>query len=85
MIRAFFSKIFNTGSSKGSRSKGNKEGKVKFFNRSKGFGFITVKDSGEEVFVHKTGLIDKIRQNDKVTFNLEKSEKGLTAVKVRVI
>jgi CspA family cold shock protein len=61
-----------------------KEGKVKFFNNAKGFGFITVKDSEEEVFVHSTNLIDDIRENDDVTFDVEKGEKGLSAVKVRL-
>lgn len=62
-----------------------KEGVVKFFNNTKGFGFITISDSGDDVFVHKTGLIDKIRQNDKVAFEVEKGEKGPTAVHVKLI
>ena len=62
---------------------GTKEGTVKFFNGTKGFGFIKVKDSGEEIFVHKSNVIDRIRDKDKVTFNIEKEEKGLTAVEVR--
>lgn len=61
-----------------------KEGTVKFFNGHKGFGFIKLKDSDEEIFVHSTNLIDKIRENDQVTFAVEKSEKGLSAVKVRL-
>ncbi|EGV44775.2 cold shock domain-containing protein [Bizionia argentinensis JUB59] len=60
-----------------------KEGTVKFFNRSKKFGFITVNDSDEEIFVHATNLIDKIRESDKVIFEVEKGDRGLTAVKVR--
>ncbi|MBC3758845.1 cold shock domain-containing protein [Hyunsoonleella sp. SJ7] len=59
-----------------------KEGTVKFFNNAKGFGFIIVKDSGEEVFVHKTNLIDQIKEDDKVTFEIEKDAKGLSAIKV---
>ena len=59
-----------------------KEGTVKFFNNAKGFGFITVKDSGEEVFVHTSNLIDDIRENDNVTFDIEEGEKGLSAIKV---
>lgn len=59
-----------------------KEGTVKFFNNAKGFGFITVKDSGEEVFVHTSNLIDEIRENDNVTFDIEEGEKGLSAIKV---
>jgi CspA family cold shock protein len=61
-----------------------KEGKVKFFNNAKGFGFITVKDTNEEVFVHSTNLIDDIREDDEVTFDVEKGDRGLSAVKVRL-
>jgi len=61
-----------------------KEGKVKFFNNAKGFGFITVKDTNEEVFVHSTNLIDDIREDDDVTFDVEKGDRGLSAVKVRL-
>lgn len=59
-----------------------KEGTVKFFNNAKGFGFITVKDSGEEIFVHTSNLVDEIRENDNVTFDIEEGEKGLSAIKV---
>ncbi len=48
------------------------KGTVKFFNNSKGFGFIKPEDSSEDVFVHSTGLIDKIRENDKVKYDLAK-------------
>lgn len=61
----------------------SKEGTVKFYNYKKGFGFITVKDSNEEIFVHSTGLIDKIKENHKVTFQVEKGDKGLNAVNVK--
>lgn len=61
-----------------------KNGKVKFFNDAKGFGFITVEGTGEEVFVHVSGLKDEIRQDDNVTFNLEQGRKGLNAVDVRL-
>jgi CspA family cold shock protein len=61
-----------------------KEGTVKFFNNAKGFGFIIVKDSSDEVFVHATNLIDDIKENDEVTFEVEQGEKGLSAVKVRL-
>jgi len=61
------------------------EGTVKFFNNTKGFGFITSKDSGEDIFVHSTGLIDNIRDDDKVQYNTEQGKKGLNAVNVEVI
>lgn len=62
-----------------------KEGTVKFFNDAKGFGFITVKDSEDEIFVHTSNLIDQIKENDNVTFDVEKGEKGLSAIKVSVV
>jgi cold shock protein len=62
-----------------------KEGTVKFFNNAKGFGFIQPSDSGEDIFVHESGLIDKIHENDKVQFDVENGKKGLNAVNVKVI
>lgn len=62
-----------------------KEGTVKFFNESKGFGFIKPNDSSSDVFVHESGLIDDIRENDKVEFELEMGKKGMNAVNVKVI
>jgi len=62
-----------------------KEGTVKFFNSIKGFGFITPSDGGEELFVHKSGLIDDIRENDRVKFKVERGKKGLNAVEVERI
>lgn len=59
-----------------------KEGTVKFFNNARGFGFITVKDSNEDVFVHSTNLLEDIKEDDHVTFDVEKGDKGLTAIKV---
>jgi CspA family cold shock protein len=59
-----------------------KEGTVKFFNATKGFGFISQSDNRSDVFVHSTGLIDEIRENDNVTFDVEEGKKGLTAVNV---
>ncbi len=59
-------------------------GKVKFFNQTKGFGFIQDEDSDKEYFVHATGLIDEIRENDEVTFDLKEGKKGLNAVNVRL-
>lgn len=61
------------------------EGKVKFFNETKGFGFITPSNGGEDVFVHSTGLVDQVRENDSVTFEVENGRKGLNATNVRVI
>ena len=59
-------------------------GTVKFFNRSKGFGFITPDDGGRDVFVHKNGLIDNINEGDKVSYDVEEGPKGLNAVDVKV-
>jgi CspA family cold shock protein len=61
------------------------EGTVKFFNNSKGFGFITPADSGADIFVHTTGLKDEIRENDRVQYNTEQGKKGLNAIDVEVI
>ena len=61
------------------------EGIVKFFNDSKGFGFIKSNDSGEDIFVHSTGLVDNIKENDQVQYNTEQGKKGLNAVDVQVI
>ncbi|TPE46144.1 cold-shock protein [Pontibacter mangrovi] len=58
-------------------------GKVKFFNGEKGFGFIKDESSEQEYFVHVTGLVDEIRENDEVTFELQEGRKGLNAVNVR--
>ena len=62
-----------------------KTGKVAFFDTSKGYGFINEEISGERFFVHVTGLIDSIQENDQVRFELEKGPKGLNAVKVEKI
>lgn len=59
-----------------------KEGIVKFFNVEKGFGFITPVEGGEDIFVHKSGLKQRINQGDKVNYNVEKGKKGLNAVEV---
>ena len=60
------------------------EGTVKFFNETKGFGFIKPNDGGEEIFVHVSGLIDKIRENDHVTFDVQNGRKGLNAINVKL-
>ena len=61
------------------------EGIVKFFNQTNGFGFIREENSGTEYFVHATGLIDKVRENDRVNFELKEGRKGLNAVNVKLI
>ncbi|SDC67121.1 cold-shock protein [Williamwhitmania taraxaci] len=61
-----------------------KKGKVKFFNESKGFGFISDSESDKEYFVHATGLVDKVKDGDDVTFELQEGKKGLNAVNVRL-
>lgn len=58
------------------------QGTVKFFNEAKGFGFITPSDSSADIFVHVSGLVDEIRENDKVTYEEERGKKGMNAVKV---
>jgi CspA family cold shock protein len=60
-------------------------GTVKFFNEMKGFGFITPDDDSKDVFVHQSGLIDKITEGDKVSYDVEKGQKGLNAVNVKVL
>lgn len=61
------------------------KGIVKFYNNSKGFGFIKPEDSSEDIFVHSTGLIDQIRENDEVKYEVERGKKGLNATNVRVL
>jgi CspA family cold shock protein len=62
-----------------------KTGTVKFFNYEKGFGFIKDDETGEDVFVHKTGLVDNINEDDNVEFDVEQGRKGLNAIEVRVV
>ena len=61
------------------------KGVVKFFNNSKGYGFITEEGVEKDHFVHVTGLIDEVREGDEVTFDLQEGNKGLNAVNVKVI
>jgi len=61
-----------------------KKGTVKFFNESKGFGFITDDDSKEEYFVHVSGLIDNVSEGDIVEFELKEGRKGMNAVNVKI-
>ncbi|MBR8535346.1 cold shock domain-containing protein [Carboxylicivirga sp. A043] len=60
------------------------KGTVKFFNDSKGYGFIKDEESNKEYFVHVTGLIDEIKENDEVTYELQEGRKGLNAVNVKL-
>ncbi|MEP3836879.1 MAG: cold shock domain-containing protein [Algibacter sp.] len=80
MIKDFINRLFS-----GKKETNLKQGTVKFFNYKKGYGFITVKDSGDEIFVHTKNLIDKIREKNQVTFTIEKSPKGPIATNVRVV
>jgi len=59
-------------------------GTVKFFNSTKGFGFIADSSSKEEIFVHVSGLVDEIREGDTVTFETARGKKGMNAVNVRL-
>ncbi|MBN1951940.1 MAG: cold shock domain-containing protein [Bacteroidales bacterium] len=61
------------------------KGTVKFFNESKGFGFIKDAESEKEYFVHSSGLKDNIEENDEVTFDLTEGKKGLNAINVKRI
>ena len=60
-------------------------GTVKFFNEAKGFGFIMADDDKSEIFVHHSGLIEKIRENDKVEFETTEGKRGLNAINVKRI
>ncbi|MCF8218080.1 MAG: cold shock domain-containing protein [Bacteroidales bacterium] len=60
-------------------------GKVKFFNEAKGYGFIKDQESDKEYFVHVTGLVDKIKEDDEVSFDLQEGKKGLNAVNVKLL
>ena len=61
------------------------EGTVKFFNESKGFGFIIPNNGTEEIFVHSTGLNDEIRENDNVKYEVQQGKKGLNAINVTIV
>ncbi|HAD14072.1 MAG TPA: cold-shock protein [Saprospirales bacterium] len=59
-------------------------GTIKFFNETKGFGFVVESNTGEEIFVHVSGLVDKVREGDHVTFETQQGKKGLNAVNVKL-
>ena len=61
------------------------QGKVKFFNETKGFGFIVEDGSNQEYFVHVTGLVDRVNEGDSVEFELKEGRKGMNAVNVKSI
>ena len=61
------------------------KGTVKFFNDSKGFGFIVDEDTGKDIFVHVSGLVDEVKENDEVTFDVADGRKGLNAVDVKLV
>ncbi len=61
------------------------KGVVKFFNETKGFGFITPNEGGREIFVHSSGVKDRIRENDEVSYEVVQGQKGLNAVNVKVV
>jgi CspA family cold shock protein len=61
-----------------------KKGKVKFFNSSKGFGFIKDDATGQDIFVHVSGLAQDIREGDSVTFDVTQGKKGLNAINVKL-
>lgn len=60
-------------------------GTIKFFNTSKGYGFVKDNESGNEYFIHVSGLIDNIKENDEVSFELQEGKKGLNAVNVKLV
>lgn len=61
------------------------QGTVKFYNEAKGFGFIKPTNSSTDIFVHTSGLIDQIRENDQVEYDEERGKKGMNAVNVKLI
>jgi cold shock protein len=81
-VRTGNNQIINRPAKKGTKKQKNmNKGTVKFFNDTKGFGFIKGED-GQEIFVHVTGLNEDIRENDEVTYDTERGKKGLNAVNV---
>lgn len=62
-----------------------KTGTVKFFDETKGFGFITEQGTNQDYFVHVSGLIDQVNDGDSVEFELKQGKKGINAVNVKVV
>lgn len=60
------------------------KGTVKFYNETKGFGFIKSDESGDEIFVHVSGLKEEIQKDDEVVFEVQEGKKGLNAINVRL-
>ncbi len=60
-------------------------GKVKFINEEKGFGFIKPAGAGDDIFVHSSGILDDIYENDRVEFDIKQDKRGMSAINVRVI
>lgn len=60
------------------------QGTVKFFNSEKGFGFIKCETTKEDIFVHVSGLIDEIKENDTVEFETQQGRKGMNAINVTI-
>jgi CspA family cold shock protein len=60
-------------------------GTIKFFNTAKGYGFVKDNATGKEYFIHVSGLIDQVKENDEVTFELQDGRKGLNAVNVKLV
>jgi len=79
MLKRIISKLINN------KVNTMKEGTVKFFNEAKGFGFIKMNDSDKDVFVHSTNLLDNIREDDKVQFEIEEGQRGPSAVRVSLL
>jgi len=59
------------------------KGKVKFFNERKGFGFIVDDETQEDIFVHVSGLVDRVRENDQVSFDITEDKRGKKAINVK--
>lgn len=61
------------------------KGKIKFYNKEKGFGFIIPDNKGKDIFFHKTGLIDEVNENDEITFETKQGNKGIEACEIEVV